>query len=424
MSSCGKVEPVQQKPERGGCLTLFLAAIQRKPERGGCLTLFLAAMLVGGIGGALTFAAARIRGTPILKEPIPYVGRALFALFAVWVMGLLHWKKWAFWGYVGTCIGLVVFEFCAMKQPLLGSVRWLLWIGVLGLLLKPKWEYMRDPERKGALPAQDQSETGKSLFLRAWGRRYEFGALVCWLIYGVLAGLYPYGAASVLRLPRARMPAARIRVEGAGQEAGAFLVTISGTVSWNREGLPDARLAVLDDEQAEVASTTSDGDGHYSMTFEIRPGSYQVVSELPDDRYPDFWGRIGKYFTLHEGGRTSGTNVWDFHHSKVMRLLEPPNNSTVTSLTPTLRWQSFPGSDYYKVTWFDKGPVGGERAVEATGQGIRAEGTSYTFPEPLRRGRKYKWSVSAHNEGGELADSLSFCFSIAQDVQEDMQTQM
>lgn len=135
MSSSGKAEPIQQKPERGGCLTLFLAA-----------------MLLAGIGGALTFGAARVRGTPILKEPIPYVGRALFALFAVWVIGLLRWKKWAFWGYVGTCISLVVFEFCAMKQPLLGAVRWLLWIGVLGLLLKPKWEYMRDPraERRDA----------------------------------------------------------------------------------------------------------------------------------------------------------------------------------------------------------------------------------------------------------------------------------
>jgi len=273
------------------------------------------------------------------------------------------------------------------------------------------------------MPAESQPGAGKSLFLRAWARRYEFGALVCWLIYGVLAGLYPYGAESVLRLPRARAPAAGIRVEGAGQEVGALIVTISGTVSWNRQGLPDARLAVLDDGQAEVASTTSDHDGHYSVIFEIGPGRYQVVSELPDDRYPDFWGRIGKYFTLHEGGRMSGTNVWDFHHSKVMCLLEPPNNSTVTSLTPTLRWESFPGADYYKVTWFDKGPVGGERVVEATGQGIRAEGTSYTFPEPLRRGHKYKWSVSAHNEGGKLAYYSSFCFSVPQDAQQDMQAQ-
>ncbi len=213
--------------------------MERKPQRGGCLGLWLAWVLIVGLGTV----AARVSGQsvrlPTLSAPSLYVSVGLMASFAIWAVGLWYWRKWALWGYVATCVGLGVFEFCAMEQPPLFAAKWLLLIGVLALLLKPRWEYMRHREQKAPVPADDQPGTGKSLLLRAWGRRYEFGALVCYFIWGASVALCPPGATSLLQAPPPRTPVPGIHLEPpvAPEFEGPYLAANLAEMVHERDGI-------------------------------------------------------------------------------------------------------------------------------------------------------------------------------------------
>jgi hypothetical protein len=70
-------------------------------------------------------------------------------------------------------------------------------------------------------------------------------------------------------------------------------------------------------------------------------------------------------------------------------LVSPANGSVVTSATPTLSWQAYPGATLYHVDVSTSAKFG-KGTVSAT-----AAGTSATSPMTLAHGRTYYWRVYA-----------------------------
>ena len=78
---------------------------------------------------------------------------------------------------------------------------------------------------------------------------------------------------------------------------------------------------------------------------------------------------------------------------KKLQLLEPANEATVGSTTPTLRWSSFPAAARYHVNLF----------VDQTGDAVLREdttGTSLIVSPSLSPGVRYQWSVDAYDAAG------------------------
>jgi hypothetical protein len=78
---------------------------------------------------------------------------------------------------------------------------------------------------------------------------------------------------------------------------------------------------------------------------------------------------------------------------KKLQLLEPVNNATIGTTTPTLRWSGFPGAVRYHVNLF----------VDQTGDAVLRQDTtenSLVVSPALTPGVRYQWSVDAYDAAG------------------------
>ncbi len=158
---------------------------------------------------------------------------------------------------------------------------------------------------------------------------------------------------------------------------------------WGNEPLAGVRVLLKEEGNyyttAVLAETTTGPKGEF--VIEDPPaGDYRVYALGPS---PEYWDWLGHSVSIPVGG---SDDVGIMYLAKRMVLLEPADGATVATTTPTLRWQSFPGTDYYEVAIFDDTTLAEVLRDTTTG-------TSLTTT-PLTPGVRYQWSVDAYNADG------------------------
>jgi hypothetical protein len=167
--------------------------------------------------------------------------------------------------------------------------------------------------------------------------------------------------------------------------------------------VPGARIELKEPgsyyDMPVLAQVVVGADGRF--TLENPPaGSYMIYAVSPSDEY---WEWRGKLIEIPVNAEVdAGT----FYLCKKLELLEPADNATVNTTTPTLRWSSFPGATRYHVRVFD----------DQTGQAVLRQDTrdtSLIVAPPLTRGVRYQWSVDAYDAAGiPIAYSSAWHFTV------------
>jgi serine/threonine protein kinase len=160
---------------------------------------------------------------------------------------------------------------------------------------------------------------------------------------------------------------------------------VNGMVVWGTVPVPGARIELKESgnyySTPVLAQTIAGADGRFAL--ENPPiGDYTLYAVSPSD---DYWQWTGRTVKIRAGETVeAGT----FYLSKKLQLLEPASGTTVGTTTPTLRWQSFPGTALYHVDLFN----------DETGEPVLRQDTTETslaVSPPLVPGRRYQWSVYA-----------------------------
>jgi serine/threonine protein kinase len=165
---------------------------------------------------------------------------------------------------------------------------------------------------------------------------------------------------------------------------------VTGRVLWGSEPVPGARIELKEQgnyySQPILAQTTTSLDGQFAL--ENPPaGDYQIYAVSPSE---DYWKWAGRSIQIPVG---STVDVGTFYLKKKLQLLEPANEATVSTTSPTLRWSSFPNAARYHVNLF----------VDQTGDAVLREdttGTSLAISTSLSPGVRYQWSVDAYDPAG------------------------
>jgi hypothetical protein len=177
--------------------------------------------------------------------------------------------------------------------------------------------------------------------------------------------------------------------------------TAVGQILWNGQGMSGVTVKLCTDwgmfggcKTTEYQAIT-DKDGRYTIT-ELPAGDYDFVTKIPDQEKETGW--IGMNVTVADGQTVTirDANVIKYD----LKITSPNQDATVSSNTPTLTWEAYPGAEYYKVYVAD--------AVMFE----KVSALQYLISTPLAPG-KYYWSVNAYNANGiEIAESSGRYFVV------------
>ena len=185
--------------------------------------------------------------------------------------------------------------------------------------------------------------------------------------------------------------------------AGPTGLRVTGRVLWGSDPVAGATIELKERgsyyQHPVLVQTSTDGEGRF--TLESPPaGAYQIYAVSPSDEY---WSWTGRSIDIPaDAAVDSGI----FYLKRRLQLLEPADGGTVSTNTPTLRWQGFPGATRYHVDLF----------VDATGDPVLRQDTpdtSLTISTPLVSGVRYQWSVEAYDsEGTAIAYFSPWTFTV------------
>lgn len=190
--------------------------------------------------------------------------------------------------------------------------------------------------------------------------------------------------------------------QGAQTDAPTAYFCWTNQVQWAQEPLWPVTVSIMDKDCNALASIPVTSDAPFTISADLKPGEYQIMSELPANYPPGiYWDKHGTRVKVTEAGALSVMYEQDLRHLKTMTTLSPIKNQIVTERRPTLKWEPFPGAKYYVSHWFeeyiptskDDDPV-----VIKTVQHLRTDMPEYTFEEDVVPGRRYEWSVSAFDQ--------------------------
>jgi hypothetical protein len=161
-------------------------------------------------------------------------------------------------------------------------------------------------------------------------------------------------------------------------------------VLWSSDPVAGARIELKEQgnyyDLPVLAQATTRADGRF--TVENPPaGDYQIYAVSPSDEY---WRWAGRSIQIPAA---AVVDAGTFYLKKKLQLLEPANNATVGTTTPTLRWSDFSDTASYHVNLF----------VDATGEAVLRQDTTDTsliISPSLTPGVRYQWSVDAYNAAG------------------------
>jgi hypothetical protein len=165
---------------------------------------------------------------------------------------------------------------------------------------------------------------------------------------------------------------------------------ITGRALWGSEPVTGARIELKERgnyyDLPVLAQSPSGSDGRF--TLENPPaGDYQIYAVSPN---AEFWTWTGRSIQIPvDAAVDAGT----FYLKKKLQLLEPANNTTIGTTTPTLHWNAFPDAARYHVNLF----------VDQTGEAVLRQDTTDTslvVSPALTPGVRYQWSVDAYDAAG------------------------
>lgn len=194
--------------------------------------------------------------------------------------------------------------------------------------------------------------------------------------------------------------ATEMPVTGAGQAAGRIL--------WNDQPLAGVTVKLCSDWsmfggcKGTEYETVSGDDGRY--TFDNIPaGEYSFITRMPGQQNETMW--IGGGVEVKDGETYTVRDADVIKYD--LKLTSPGNNTTLTTNTPTLEWETYPGAAYYKVY------VASRKTHDAVVPFERSTTNSYAIQKPLEPS-EYYWSIHAYNANGtKIAESKgSFDFTV------------
>lgn len=207
-------------------------------------------------------------------------------------------------------------------------------------------------------------------------------------------------------------------------------VSLSGTVTFlaGANGVIDITLLhpeTLDSIPGLTTSNVSESDGSYQLQG-VPPGEYLAWATFDNDGYvmdQDWVIKNGGFPAALEVTISDSNQVKDFSITDSVPLTSPTNEAKpvipveVTTLTPTLTWQSYPGTKYWAIEVFDSDGNsiwGGFDGVDTINHdSIAKETLSIEFnfdssaSESLEDGKVYRWKVLSLKDGtGDDAGTL------------------
>ncbi len=170
---------------------------------------------------------------------------------------------------------------------------------------------------------------------------------------------------------------------------------IVGSVSWDGNALANVEVDLkgpLSQGNFYTLPTLSSAITGADGTFVIQNppiGQYMLYPVSPSNG--GYWA-FSAYPVMTSAGQV--TNVGVLRLYKVVQLLSPGNNSTISTTNPTLQWAAFPGATSYLVEVFNPPTVVFSQSTT---------GTEATVSPALSTGGAYDWAVYAYDSTGEIA---------------------
>ncbi len=179
--------------------------------------------------------------------------------------------------------------------------------------------------------------------------------------------------------------------------------TATGRILWN--GQPMAGVTVklctywslFEGCKSKEYTAISDSRGRYTIEG-VPAGDYYHVTITPGEKEREDGSILADVTVV--AGQTVTVQDENVRKSD-LKITSPDNDATVTSNTPTLEWEPYPGAAYYYVN------VSKFLSVEFVVSNEKVSIPQYTFKNPLTAA-KYSWHISAYNaDGMPISNSCS-----------------
>lgn len=175
----------------------------------------------------------------------------------------------------------------------------------------------------------------------------------------------------------------------------------AGRILWNDQPMAGVTVKLCTDWsiiggcKTQAYTAVSGDDGRYTITG-LPAGIYDFATKLPDQENETGWLGLTVTVTAGQTATVRDVNVVKYD----VKLISPGDHATVTTTTPTLTWEAYPGAAFYKV--YVQSVVSFEKVTTS----------QYTLANPLAAG-EYYWSIYAYNAAGtQISQSDGYHFVV------------
>jgi hypothetical protein len=175
----------------------------------------------------------------------------------------------------------------------------------------------------------------------------------------------------------------------------------TGRILWNDQPLAGVTVklctnwSLIGGCKTQAYTAVSGDDGRYTIT-DIPAGEYDFATKL-FGQVETGWLNINVTVVVGQTVTIPDVNVIKYD----LKLISPIDHATVTTTTPTLTWEAYPGAAFYKV--YVQNVVSFEKVTTC----------QYTIANPLAAG-EYYWIIYAYNAAGtQIAKSGGYHFVVA-----------
>ncbi|MGZ9235167.1 MAG: carboxypeptidase-like regulatory domain-containing protein [Anaerolineales bacterium] len=183
--------------------------------------------------------------------------------------------------------------------------------------------------------------------------------------------------------------------------------TAEGRILWNGQPMSGVTIKFCPALAAGGCKSrehiaVSNSDGRYTIAA-LTAGTYELHTKLADQE--NWTLQLGKTVNVVAGEIVT---VDDINVSKSdLKLSSPGNNTTVTTTTPTLEWEPYPGAAYYEV-WIFK-----SQTLDFLETQEKVSVSQYSFKNPLAPA-EYSWTIVAYNAAGiQISGNRGYYFTVA-----------
>lgn len=162
----------------------------------------------------------------------------------------------------------------------------------------------------------------------------------------------------------------------------------TGRILWNDQPLAGVTVklctnwSIIGGCKTQAYTAVSGNDGRYTIT-DIPADEYDFATKLVG-QVETGWLNINVTVVAGQTVTIPDVNVVKYD----LKLISPIDHATVTTTTPTLTWEAYPGAAFYKV--YVQNVVSFEKVTTS----------QYTIANPLAAS-EYYWNIYAYNAAGK-----------------------